>query len=64
MHTNHRRKNKQQYPWDNRPWKVPNFKFFRAKEQHCLNQLRAGADADNMIWPSSSQHNDDVWHYD
>lgn len=64
MHINHRRKNKQNYPWDMRGWKVPSFRPFRAEESHCLNRIWAGDDPENIVWPSKVQHGDDIWDYD
>jgi len=57
MHTNHRRKNKQDYPWDLRSYRPPRtWKYFRAAERTCLDRLRNGEDPDDEIWPHKRDH--------
>lgn len=67
MHTNHRRKNKQKYPWDNRAFKPRDYsKYFRAAEKHCMQRFLVGDDPENLIWPTKLEHIDrcNPWHYD
>jgi len=67
MHKNHRRKNKQDYPWDNRPWKCRDpGRALRAMERAAMQRLLAGEDPDNLIWPCKYEHVPycDPWNWD
>ena len=64
MHKNHRRKNKQNSPYNNRPGKGPDHRVFRAKERAVMQRLRTGDDPDDLVFPTKKQHGDDIWNYD
>lgn len=64
MHINHRRRNKQEYPWDQRKWKVKGFRVFRSKEHRALERLRQGDDPDEILFPIRAVDNDNAWYYE
>ena len=67
MHKNHRRKNKQNYPWDNRGWKVPfPSRLFREEERRIMRRLLQDEDPDELLWPTVLNHAKEAnpWFYD
>ena len=51
-------------PYDERPWRITDFRYFRREENRCVERLRVGDDPEAIIWPTSCRHNDNPWNYD